>query len=147
MRVILTTRPRRGPWPVVAIIAVLAGCAEPGSALPKATTYEVKGQVLLRDGKPLSKGKVVFVAQDPPALSANGDISPDGTFSLSTLGNDDGAGPGSYKVRTEPAPKDVEGPKGVKNLKFPSKYTDEDASGLLVTVKPEPNRLEPFRLK
>ena len=55
-------------------------------------------------------------------------------------------------VRIEPdyeslpkTPGRVVGP--AKNLPFPSKYTDEDGSGLTATVKPQENPLEPFQLK
>ena len=63
-----------------------------------------------------------------------------------TGGSGDGAPIGEYKVRIEAAAGSISNPKSKKSL-FPFKYTDEDSSGLFVTVKAEPNQLEPFVLK
>jgi hypothetical protein len=134
-------------WFLVGLCLVLVGCTDRDTALPKATTYPVQGMVVLRDGKPLTKGQVVFVAVDPPALSAVGEIGADGTFTLTTLKPDDGAVPGTYRVKIEPALGIVVGRKGKARAKFDAKYVDEDSSGLLVTIKPEPNHLQPFRLR
>jgi hypothetical protein len=128
-------------------VALLAGCRDPDSAVPSATTYEVRGKVLLKDGKPLTRGRVVFVAQQAPVFNPYGEIGGDGTFQLSTIKPGDGAPAGEYKVRIDPAPEDVAGPRGIKQLKYPPKYTDEDVSGLQVTIKPEPNDLPAFVLK
>jgi hypothetical protein len=122
----------------------LAGCQESRSL----ATYEVKGRILLANGKPLSSGRVTFVAADGLGLAASGDIGSDGRFTLSTRDPGDGAAPGLYKIRIEPAE--------VKTKKrnhlairpgFPLKYVDEDSSGLSITVRPESNQLEPITLK
>jgi hypothetical protein len=63
---------------------------------------------------------------------------------LTTRNAGDGAAPGKYKVRIEPA--ESKKP-GRKRPSFPVKYVDEDSSGLAVTVRAEPNQLEPFTLK
>lgn len=120
------------------------GCNENRTIL-NAKVYEVKGQILKADGAPVTAGRVVFVPDDETAVQAVADITTDGSFSLKTRLKDEGAVPGKYKVRIEPAFEDSR--KGPKSLKYPYKYTDEDSSGLIVTVKAEPNRLEPFRLK
>jgi hypothetical protein len=119
----------------------LAGCSESYPALP---TYEVKGKVLLASGKPLSAGRVTFVAQQGKLPEVSGVIQQDGSFALTTRSDGDGAAPGDYKVRIEPA-----GRKNARTgkLSFPSKYVDEDSSGLRVTVLPQANQLEPFTLK
>lgn len=135
----------RGPgsFPYLVWLAVLfTGCH--GSSFPTATTYEVKGKVVLPNGKPLTTGRVTFVAADGLLPQASGEIQPDGAFSLTTRVAGDGAAPGKYKVRIEPA--------GGKNRRanqpgFPVKYVDEDSSGLVVTVRSESNQLEPIQLK
>jgi hypothetical protein len=124
----------------------IAGCSD-ANGFPSASKFEVKGQVLLRDGRPLESGRVVFVPQEPPALYANGEIGPDGRFALSTLKPGDGAAPGRYKVRIEPDPATVAGRHGLRKLRYPARYTDEDSSGITVTVRAEPNALDPIRLK
>jgi hypothetical protein len=128
--------------PCFIVLAVsVNGCDGYTSSAP---TYEVKGKVLLANGKTLSAGRVTFVAADGLLPQASGDIQPDGDFALTTRNAGDGAAPGKYKVRIEPA-----GSKkpGRTRPSFPVKYVDEDSSGLAVTVRPEPNQLEPFTLK
>jgi hypothetical protein len=125
-------------------LVVASGCNENRTIL-SAKVYEVKGQVLKADGAPVTSGRVVLVPSDETAVQASGDITGDGSFTVKTRLTDEGAVPGKYKVRIEPSFEDSR--KGPKKLKYPYKYTDEDSSGLIVTVKAEPNRLEPFRLK
>ena len=119
----------------------LAGCQGSGTSV---TTYEVKGRILLANGKPLTAGRVTFVAADGLRPEASGDLGADGGFVLSTRGSGDGAAPGRYKVRIEP-----EGAKARRPSRpiFPMKYIDEDSSGLDVTVRAETNQLEPITLK
>jgi hypothetical protein len=124
------------------LAVILTGCG--GSTFSAPTTYEVKGRVVLSNGKPLSEGRVTFVAADGLLPEASGEIQPDGAFSLSTRVPGDGAAPGNYKVRIEPA--------ASKNRRamrpgFPVKYVDEDSSGLVVTVRSESNQLDPIILK
>ena len=135
----------RGPGfflSVVGLAVIFTGCG--GSSLSTPTTYEVKGKVVLPNGKPLSAGRVTFVAADGLRPQVSGDIQPDGAFSLSTRVPGDGAAPGKYKVRIEPA----EG-KNRRAIRpgFPVKYVDEDSSGLVVTVRSESNQLDPIQLK
>jgi hypothetical protein len=63
----------------------------------------------------------------------------------------EGAPAGDFKVRIEPEDKSLiatsRSSASAKKLPFPAKYLDEDSSGLTATIKPEPNQLEPFRLK
>lgn len=121
----------------------LAGC---GSGIPSISAYEVKGKVLLADGKPLSSGYVFFEPRNEDAQSASGEIQPDGTFSLKTLGGKVGAAPGEYAVRLEVG-NEVTAKKGQRdNMPFPMKYTDIGTSGLTAKVEPKVNELEPFRL-
>jgi hypothetical protein len=138
---------RRVRWPgglVVAIGAGLAGCRNSDS-LPALRVYEVKGKVLLADGKPLTGGLVSFVPKGDLSVTPSGVIGVDGTFSLVTGGSGDGAPPGEYKVRVE-APQ-LQTVKKSRKPVFPFKYTDEDSSGLVITVRADTNQLDPIRLK
>jgi hypothetical protein len=140
-----------GRWFAPACLATaLAGCGGSSGGAPTMTVYEVKGRVLLSDGKPLSGGHVYFVAKDG-ATSSEGQIAPDGSFALATGRSGDGAPPGDYKVRIEPADTSVlAGHRTVragKALPFPSKYLDEDTSELVAKVEAKSNQLEPFRLR
>jgi hypothetical protein len=125
----------------IVFVLTMNGCSGYTSSAP---TYEVKGKVRLANGKALSAGRVRFVAADGLLPEASGEIQPDGGFSLTTQSQGDGAAPGKYKVRIEPA--ESKKP-GKRRPSFPVKYVDEDSSGLAVTVRPEPNQLEPFTLK
>jgi hypothetical protein len=129
---------------LVAVCTVLGGCQKSDS-LPSLTVYQVKGKVLLADGKPLASGWVYFVPKGDLTITPSAQTGADGSFSVVTGGSGEGAPPGEYKVRIEstefrPAQKS-------KKPLFPFKYTDEDSSGLVVTVRAAANQLEPFRLR
>jgi hypothetical protein len=131
---------------VVVVWAGLTGCRH-SESLPVLDVYEVKGKVLLADGNPLSGGWIYFVPKGDLPVTPSAVIGSDGTFSLSTGGSGEGAPPGEYKVRVE-APQLQQGPpKSKKKTPFPFKYCDEDSSGLLITVRPQSNHLEPILLK
>jgi hypothetical protein len=131
----------RRAW-LVAIGLGLAGC---GENFGSATTYPVKGTVLLPDGKPLAAGKVTLVS-DETALSYTGAVGSDGGFVVKN-GSREGAPAGNYKVRIEVEETSL--PKGKKGkparLPFPPRYADEDTSKLTASVKPGDNSFE-FKL-
>jgi hypothetical protein len=109
--------------------------------------YEVKGKVLLADGQPLTGGWISFVPKGDLSVTPSSPIGSDGTFALTTGGSGEGAPAGDYKVRVEaPQLPGLQKPRRRKPP-FPLKYTDEDSSGLVVTVRTTANRLEPFVLK
>jgi hypothetical protein len=124
--------------------AGLIGCGNADS-LPKFQVYEVKGTVVLADGKPLPSGWISFVPKGGLPITPSARIAADGSFSLVTGGSGEGAPSGDYKVRIE-APELRPGPKTRKTI-FPAKYTDEDSSGIVVTVLPKENHLDPIRLR
>ncbi len=128
---------------MAAALATLAGCGRSDS-LPAYQVYEVRGKVVLADGKPLRGGWISFVPRGDLPVIPSGEIGPDGTFSLVTGGSGDGAPAGEYKVRIDapqfPAAKH-------RKPAIPIKYGDEDSSGLVVTVRAESNRLDTIRLK
>lgn len=68
------------------LFVVFAGCSG---------KVDVHGKVSFPDGKPLTKGAVVF--QDE-RIMVQGDIRSDGTYSLGMLKNGDGCEPGHYQV-------------------------------------------------
>lgn len=127
-------------------LAMLTGCGRSDS-LPAYQVYEVKGQVLLADGKPLDGGWISFVPQGDLPVTPAAQIGSDGSFSLVTGGSGDGAPPGDYKVRVEAPQLPQPVAKVRRKAAFPQKYTDEDSSGLVITVRAESNRLDPIRLK
>ena len=128
----------------LAATAGLFGCGNADS-LPKLQVFEVKGKVLLADGKPLPSGWISFVPKGGLPVTPSAKIAADGSFSLVTGGSGDGAPSGDYKVRIE-APELRPDPRTRKTI-FPNKYTDEDSSGIIVTVLPQENHLDPIRLR
>jgi hypothetical protein len=74
-------------------IVAMTSC---GGEDPFGKRYYVSGTVTY-NGKPLEKGKISFVPENPKDLGASGVIE-NGAYTLSTGGGDDGARPGKYKV-------------------------------------------------
>ena len=120
----------------LALSAVVAGCGESG---PPVSIHPVSGKVLLASGKPLSSGTVHFEPVDAPALKASGKIQPDGTFSLTTRKEGDGAAEGDCLVYVLP-----EGSLGKGASPFPPEFMDPEGSNLRVTVKPGTNQLNRY---
>jgi hypothetical protein len=95
-----------GPSPVLVLLLV-AGCAR--EEMPK--TYSVKGKVVLKNGKPLPGGEIVFTSVTDPELRGYGTVGKDGTFTLGTIGHTSkgrsqlltGAVEGEFHVNIRPA--------------------------------------------
>ncbi len=123
-------------WP--ALLAVLLGCGD-DSQLGR-----VHGTVQL-DGKPLTTGTVRFVPD--AGRAAQGEIQPDGTYTLGTYGTSDGALLGTHRVaivayeasdNTRPA-YEVRTP---NRPLVPQKYLATGTSDLSFDVKPGKNRAD-----
>ena len=131
------------------LLAGLAGCGGGSGGAPVVKVYEAKGKVTLADGKPLAGGRIYFVPTAGDSLMrSEAKLATDGSFSLVTGPSGEGAPAGDYKVFVEPLdPSLLTKKKGGKALPFPEKYTDPDKSGLVATLKAEPNAIAPFVLK
>jgi hypothetical protein len=128
------------------MLAALAGCGN------DAEVARVDGVVRM-DGNPLTRGTVRFLPS--AGRTAEGKIQPDGTFTLGTFGDSDGALIGTHQVaiiayepsrRAAGRPPDftVASPK-IKPL-VPMKYMAPGTSGLVFEVKSGNNHAE-FDLK
>ncbi|MEX0792848.1 MAG: hypothetical protein WD045_06900 [Pirellulaceae bacterium] len=114
----------------------LAGCGETGPA-----TYPVSGRVVLPDGTPATHGIVEFrtTREDETVINAHGQIQSDGTFHVSTYGDNDGAVPGEHQViLVSPAVDD--GAPATQPI-FARKYRDYSTSGLSVRIEPGENNV------
>jgi hypothetical protein len=136
----------------IAVAAGFFGCENPDVSRA-VKVYEVKGSVVLADGKPLTGGTVEFEPVSGSVYHASGEIGSDGTFSLKTADSGDGAAPGEYRVKVVPdeatAPFVTKGKTKTRDfskLPFARKYLDADTSGLKATVKAEPTELDAFKL-
>jgi hypothetical protein len=69
-----------GTWPVLLLMAA-PGCN--AEAMPK--TYQVKGKVVYKNGKPYPGGQITFSSVADPELRGYGKIAGDGTFTLATI--------------------------------------------------------------
>jgi hypothetical protein len=137
-----TVKGGRGVGPAVALLLLLgaAGC-EAGGKL-----YPVGGNVTLDDGKPLTKGVVIFErTEGGPPVTARGEIKPDGSYQLSTYRPGDGVPPGKYRVLINPLDLS-EVPDEEKQLPFDAKYLKFETSGLEYEVRPGSNNGFSFRL-
>jgi hypothetical protein len=134
------------------IVFVLASVAVIGCG-GGPVTEPVEGRVTL-DGQPLTAGTVTFTPQG--GRSATGFIQSDGTFSLSTFADGDGALPGLHKVSiagggtgTPQRPDfDSDAVKAAAAASpIPAIYANPDSSGLTFEVKTGEANSPEFKLE
>jgi len=117
-------------WLIICLCALLLqGCGN---------QVNVSGRVTFPDGEPLTRGEVRF---QTPTFMATGDIQPDGSYVLSSLGTNDGIPRGTYTVTVSAfadtgstagmSPSDVPPAQSLIDLRFNSPAT----SGLSVDVQ------------
>jgi hypothetical protein len=129
------------------IVAIFAGCGSPDPE-----TAEVTGIVRL-DGQPLTSGIVTFTPE--AGRSATGFIQSDGTYTLKTYTDGDGALPGKHIVTITPgntgAPArpnfDSDRPTMATDSPIPVKYGIPGSSGLEFEVKADEANHAEFDLK
>ena len=135
-----------------AFVALACAAAAGGCGDGKLKVYPVTGQVLY-NGEPLKGVDVAFHPTDPkntPGYPPHATTDADGKFALMTFVKDDGAPAGEFQVAIAFAVEAAdEGSDQVKKLSFqvPAKYQRQETSGITVTIKPETNTLEPFKLE
>lgn len=118
------------PVLAVAFLIVAGGCKRNPRVVP------VNGKVLY-NGKPLPYGAVMF--QPDKGQPAVGDLTADGSFTLSSYGPNDGAVPGKHSVSVScyegHRPGKAGGGDSLGRLLIPLKYTRFGSSGLTAEVK------------
>jgi hypothetical protein len=125
--------------------------------------YPVSGTITYK-GEPVEKGRVTFHPTKPAEQRpASGDIE-NGKYALTTVSNNDGANPGSYRVTVEsiqmdmtkvnanmkgggPRQKDIASAYSAAKVLIPPKYRLSDTSGLTADVKEQPTNTFDFDLK
>jgi hypothetical protein len=131
----LCSRSRR-VVPIVLLLLGVAGCGR---------YYPVHGTVTYADGTPVTEGLVVFERQEGgKAITARGEIQPDGSYRLSTAKSGDGVPPGKYRVLVTPKTdlNEVDKPRPAP---FDPSFTEFKTSGLEFEVKPDATEF-PIRL-
>lgn len=122
---------------------VLAGCDD--GRVPLAP---VSGTVTYK-GKPLHTGTVTFIP-DPTGPYASGEINSDGTYTLMTYEDGDGAPVGNHRVMIvahEPASGLPEDPNTDAMLLIPEKYGSDRKSGLTASVGDQDENVIDFDLE
>ena len=117
-------------------------------------TYPVSGQVLY-NGESLKGIDVAFHATDPKkavSYPPHATTDAEGKFTLMSYRKDDGCPDGEFRVALAFAVEVVGGDDGgdqTKKITFqvPAKYHKAETSGIVATIKPESNSLEPFKLE
>ena len=119
----------------VAIVMLLQGCG--GSGLE---TYPVQGTVTLSDGTPITSGVIEFESSEQ-SVAAVGWIQEDGTFTMGTAGQDNGAVLGSHRVLLRPHMPLGDGAEatGFRRAPIPPRYSQYETSGLEFTVEAKSN--------
>jgi hypothetical protein len=135
-----------------AVLALLPLVALAGCSGGRLKTYPVTGQILY-NGQPLKGVDVAFHPVDPKndtGYPPHATTDADGKFTLTTFLKNDGAPAGEFRVAVAFAVEAVEeGSDQSKKLtaQVPVKYHKAETSGLTVTVKAEPNVLDPIQLE
>jgi hypothetical protein len=136
---------------------LVLGCGDDSGL---ARRYPVSGTVSYQ-GRRVAKGLISFRPTDPGGRAAGGSIV-DGSYSLETVGNNDGALPGTYRVSI--IARDVDLAKALAEAKaknprvpwqlaefqaqkkakslVPLKYSSPETADLTREVKEQPNRID-----
>ena len=144
---------------LVTVGIVLTGCSN--SSRP--STYPVTGTVTSQ-GKPVAGAAITFVPTGNEGEAASAITDSNGKYALTTWKAGDGARPGEYRVKvTKQEQQAVDPSKMVKNLSIeeeqkiyveskkpnppaksliPSKYQDDQTSGLTHTVEKKPTTFD-----
>ena len=144
---------------LVTVGIVLTGCSNSS----RARTYPVTGTVTLQ-GKPVAGAAITFVPTGNEGEAASAITDSEGKYALTTWRAGDGARPGEYRVKVSKQEQTTVDPsKMVKNLSIeeeqkiyveskkppppsksliPSKYQDDQTSGITHTVPKKPSVLD-----
>jgi hypothetical protein len=144
-----TRSARRAALLLLVVFALsVASC---GGGPKRKPTYPTEGKLLI-NGQPAGGVAVFFYSADPNETEPTRPFAttrPDGTFTVTTSAENDGAPAGEYVVTLlyEPLDSPLSRPKG-KPPTFDKKYSNPATSPLRAKVEGKPmNALEPFDVK
>jgi hypothetical protein len=131
---------------IPAVAFALAGC---DSTPDPVTVHPVSGKVMY-DGKPAAGVKVFLLPTSAPMVpqipsNPHGVTGPDGTFTITTFKDGDGAAEGGYQVILLWPPETMEGEEASEEDKLLGWYTAVH-SKLTAHIKAGPNQLPTFNL-
>src|SRR5262245_62008275 len=128
------------------LVFLCASCGKDG----RKPVFPAEGKVLVgKDKKPAAGAMVIFHPADPSDGDPNkprANVGDDGSFTLTTYTQNDGAPAGDYVVTIEwPGPrKNPFDPGGPDRLG--GRYSNPKKSKLRVTIEAQPNELKPIEL-
>lgn len=149
----MARNPRYSRWArpcglLLALAVVGPGCASKTTEQRKAV-HPVQGKVFVQK-KPAVRAFVLFVPLNEPANSTDprphAEVKEDGSFALSTYGDDDGAPPGEYVVTIIWPGRAIADAQEDVDDRLYGRYADPKRSKLRATVKEGKNELDPFQL-
>ena len=107
------------------LLVMLAGCSK---------VHPVKGQVVFEDGAPAKElaGYLVSLRSEEHKISATAVIQEDGSFTVGTHSNADGAMLGKHQVAITPPPPEVDGP--IPPRRISERYGKFESSNLEIHV-------------
>ena len=144
----LRARPVRSCGLFLALAVAGSGCTSKSTEQRK-TVHPVQGKVFVQK-KPAVGAFVLFIPVNEPANPTDprprGEVKEDGSFTLSTFGDGDGAPAGDYIVTITWPGKVLPDGREEPEDKLLGRYADPQRSKLRATVKAEKNELDPFQL-
>ena len=128
------------------LLVIISGACSSSTKEVTKPVFPVRGQVFVKN-KPAVAAFVLFVPVNEPAEPKDprprAEVAADGSFQLSTYGDNDGAPAGDYIVTIRwPGNEDLNEPSDKLN----GRYSDAATSRLRATVKEAPNEIPAFRL-
>ena len=107
------------------LLALLCGCNRGENPT---NVIEVSGKAVSADGRPLQHVELTFYPTQRGGTTATAKVGADGSFVPTTLNNQKGIVPGSYKVVIARLP-------GKSGTRVPQKYADELTTDVRVDVE------------
>ena len=109
---------------IACLMPLLWGCER--GANPT-TVIDVSGKAITADGRPLQHVELTFFPTKSGGTTATAKVGADGSFAPTTLDNQKGIVPGSYKVVIAQIP-------GKSSTRVPPKYAEETTTDVRVDV-------------
>jgi hypothetical protein len=124
------------------LLVTSLGCGSRYGGTP--TVYAARGTVTLPNGQPARGAYVRFFPASEGAVEAEAELDDEGGFILKSIGEKEGAVPGSYKVCIDPASPSPRAAAATSAGKasIPRVYWSSDSTPITIEVRPERNEFK-----
>jgi hypothetical protein len=119
-------------------LLLAVGCSSRLPADP--SFYPTRGKITL-NSSPVRWGRIHFSPADTSGRDCWADIGDDGSYSVRTYVDGDGAAAGHYNVYIEPYSVLIQGKKKGEPTRYPARYTNENKPELSADVKEGDNTI------